>query len=110
MAARFCLLYDDGRWSKTGADNKAEKIGDTEGEALGTKSPIPDKNVPTEAPGKLDPTGMKPLYPEGMIPFGVEQDLMRILAEVQFISAEVSVNINLESGKNGVSCFGLSYS
>ena len=58
VASRFCLLYDDGRWSRTVGENKADKNGDAEGDLAGNKSPVPDKNVPAESQGKLDPTGM----------------------------------------------------
>lgn len=90
MAARFCLLYDDNRWSKKNSGNALEKSGDggvdnSKEETPGVKSPIPG-----ETGSKLDVTGMKLLYPQGMAPFSVEQDLLRTLAEVHFIFAEVS--------------------
>lgn len=90
VAARFCLLYDDNRWSKKNSGNTLEKSGDggvdnSKEETTGVKSPIPG-----ETGSKLDVTGMKLLYPQGMAPFSVEQDLLRTLAEVHFIFAEVS--------------------
>lgn len=87
VAARFCLLYDDNRWSKKTPSSTSEKNGDgnaEKDEPTGIKSP-----VPAESGSKLDVTGMKLLYPEGMTPFTVEQDLLRTLAEVRFIFAEV---------------------
>lgn len=87
VAARFCLLYDDNRWSKKNPSSTSEKNGDgnaEKDEPTGMKSP-----VPAESGSKLDATGMKLLYPEGMTPFTVEQDLLRTLAEVRFIYAEV---------------------
>lgn len=87
VAARFCLLYDDNRWSKRNSGSTSEKSGDgnaEKDEPTGIKSP-----VPAESGSKLDVTGMKLLYPEGMTPFTVEQDLLRTLAEVRFIFAEV---------------------
>ena len=88
VAARFCLLYDDNRWSKKNPSSTSEKNGDgnpEKDELTGIKSPVP----PAESGSKLDATGMKLLYPEGMTPFTVEQDLLRTLAEVRFIYAEV---------------------
>ena len=87
VAARFCLLYDDNRWSKKNSGSTSEKNGDgntEKDEPTGIKSP-----VSAESGSKLDVTGMKLLYPEGMTPFTVEQDLLRTLAEVRFIFAEV---------------------
>ena len=87
VAARFCLLYDDNRWSKKHSSGSSEKNVDgsaEKDEPTGIKSP-----VPAESGGKLDVTGMKLLYPEGMTPFTVEQDLLRTMAEVRFIFAEV---------------------
>lgn len=88
VAARFCLLYDDNRWSKKNPSSTSEKNGEgnaEKDELTGIKSPVP----PAESGSKLDATGMKLLYPEGMTPFTVEQDLLRTLAEVRFIYAEV---------------------
>ena len=87
VAARFCLLYDDNRWSKKNAGSTSEKSGDgvtDKEEPTGVKSPVTG-----ETGSKLDLTGMKLLHPEGMTPFSVEQDLLRTLAEVRFIFAEV---------------------
>lgn len=87
VASRFCLLYDDNRWSKKHSSSTSEKNADgsaEKDEQTGIKSP-----VPAESSSKLDETGMKLLYPEGMTPFSVEQDLLRTLAEVRFIFAEV---------------------
>ena len=87
VAARFCLLYDDNRWSKKNSGSASEKSGDgvaDKEEPAGAKSPVPGENG-----SKLDVTGMKLLYPQGMTPFSVEQDLLRTLAEVRFIFAEV---------------------
>ncbi|CAH3151990.1 unnamed protein product [Porites lobata] len=91
VAARFCLLYDDNRWSKKSSGSTSEKNGDgvvDREESSGTKSPVPG-----ETGNKLDVTGMKLLYPEGMTPFSVEQDLLRTLAEVHFIFAEALVHL-----------------
>ena len=88
VAARFCLLYDDNRWSKKNPSSTSEKNGEgnpEKDELTGIKSPVP----PAESGSKLDATGMKLLCPEGMTPFTVEQDLLRTLAEVRFIYAEV---------------------
>lgn len=87
VASRFCLLYDDNRWSKKHSSSTSEKNADgsaEKDEQIGIKSP-----GPAESSSKLDETGMKLLYPEGMTPFTVEQDLLRTLAEVRFIFAEV---------------------
>lgn len=87
VAARFCLLYDDNRWSKRQSTSTSEKNGEGNTERddpTGSKSPLPG-----EVGGRLDATGMKLLYPEGMTAFTVEQDLLRTLAEVRFIFAEV---------------------
>lgn len=87
VAARFCLLYDDNRWSKKHSSSTSEKNGDgnaEKDEPTGVRSPVPG-----ETGSKLDATGMKLLYPEGLTPFTVEQDLLRTLAEVRFIFAEV---------------------
>ena len=96
VAARFCLLYDDNRWSKKSSGNTSEKNGDgvvDREESSGTKSPVPG-----ETGNKLDVTGMKLLYPEGMTPFSVEQDLLRTLAEVHFIFAEVRLKLTTLEG------------
>ena len=87
VAARFCLLYDDNRWSKKPSGSTSEKNSDgitDKEEPAGVKSPVPG-----ETGSKLDVTGMKLLHPAGMTPFSVEQDLLRTLAEVRFIFAEV---------------------
>ena len=96
VAARFCLLYDDNRWSKKSSGSTSEKNGDgvvDREESSGTKSPVPG-----ETGNKLDVTGMKLLYPEGMTPFSVEQDLLRTLAEVHFIFAEVRMKLTTIDG------------
>ena len=87
VAARFCLLYDDNRWSKKQSGSTSEKNGDGNTERddpTVRKSPLQG-----EVGGRLDSTGMKLLYPKGMTAFTVEQDLLRTLAEVRFIFAEV---------------------
>ncbi|XP_048585353.1 cilia- and flagella-associated protein 46 isoform X2 [Nematostella vectensis] len=94
VAARFCLLYDNGRWSKRGSSGRgARTLPDNSEEGAppnpGTKSPGPPKQ--SGGDGKLDPTGMKLLEPEGISTFRVEQDLMRTLADVHFIYAEALV-------------------
>ena len=91
VAARFCLLYDDNRWSKKHVSTKTDRNGDgdtdKEEQQIGRKSPSDPSDA---AGGKLDEAaGMKLMYPEGMTPFGVEHDLLRTLAEVNFIFAEV---------------------
>ena len=85
VAARFCLLYDDNRLSNTGSasEKSGDGVADKEEPSV-VKSPVPGEND-----SKLDVTGMKLLYPQGMTPFSVEQDLLRTLAEVRFIFAEV---------------------
>lgn len=91
VAARFCLLYDDNRWSKRQSTSTSEKNGEGNTERddpTGSKSPLPG-----EVGGRLDATGMKLLYPEGMTAFTVEQDLLRTLAEVRFIFAEALVQL-----------------
>lgn len=90
VAARFCLLYDDNRWSKKNAGNTSEKLGDggaDREDGVDTRTPV----LPGESGSKLDVTGMKLLYPRGMTAFSVENDLLRTLAEVRFIFAEVCV-------------------
>lgn len=90
VAARFCLLYDDNRWSKKNAGNTSEKLGDggaDREDGVDTRTPV----LLGESGSKLDVTGMKLLYPQGMTAFRVENDLLRTLAEVRFIFAEVCV-------------------
>lgn len=96
VAARFCLLYDNGRWSKRGASGRSNIQSDSDAaedrSVVGiTKSPAPDKRVSGDS-NKLDPTGMKLLHPEGLTPFKKEQDIIRNLGEVHFIYAEVSMD------------------
>ncbi|KAJ7392505.1 Cilia and flagella associated protein 46 [Desmophyllum pertusum] len=69
--------------SEKNGDGNAEKD-----EPTGVKSPVLN-----ETGRKLDSTGMKLLYPEGMTPFTVEHDLLRTLAEVRFIFAEALVQL-----------------
>ena len=90
VAARFCLLYDDNRWSKKNAGNTSERLGDggaDREDGVDTRTPV----LLGESGSKLDVTGMKLLYPQGMTAFRVENDLLRTLAEVRFIFAEVCV-------------------
>ena len=97
MAARFCLLYDDNRWSKKHSSSTSEKNGEGNAERdepTGIKSPVPG-----ETGSRLDATGMKLLCPEGMTSFTVEQDLLRTLAEVRFIFSEVCKLIFVEGGR-----------
>ncbi|KAL9983920.1 hypothetical protein ACROYT_G006166 [Oculina patagonica] len=91
VAARFCLLYDDNRWSKKHSSSTSEKNG--EGNAEKDEPTWAKSPVPGETGSKLDATGMKLLYPEGMTSFTVEQDLLRTLAEVRFIFAEALVQL-----------------
>lgn len=91
VAARFCLLYDDSRWSKKNVRNTSEKPADSamdKEDVTGMKTPLFG-----ESSSKLDVTGMKLLYPQGMTAFSVEQDLLRTLAEVRFIFAEALVHL-----------------
>lgn len=89
MAARFCLLYDNGRWSKRGASGRSipeeEEKEETEDPSAPTVTTTSDKPSTT-----ADPTGMKVPQPPGLIPFKKEQDLLRTLAEIHFIYAEVN--------------------
>ena len=90
VAARFCLLYDDNRWSRKNAGNTSEKHGDG---GADREDGVDSRTTVHlgESGSKLDVTGMKLLYPRGMTAFSVENDLLRTLAEVRFIFAEVCV-------------------
>lgn len=99
VAARFCLLYDNGRWSKRGASGRSipndgdQDEGDNQAQPAGAKEAPQDKRGGTiTEPSKVDPTGMKVLQPQGLTPFKKEQDLLRTLAEVHYIYAEVNSN------------------
>ncbi|XP_074608699.1 cilia- and flagella-associated protein 46-like [Acropora palmata] len=92
VAARFCLLYDDNRWSRKNAGNTSEKHGDGGAD----REDGVDSRTPVhlgESGSKLDVTGMKLLYPRGMTAFSVENDLLRTLAEVRFIFAEALLHL-----------------
>lgn len=89
VAARFCLLYDNGRWSKRGASGRS--IPQEEDKEEGEDSTVPAVNATADKPSSTagDSTGMKVPQPPGMIAFKKEHDLLRTLAEVHFIYAEV---------------------
>ena len=84
-AARFCLLYDDGRWSLK-RDNKIgeDEVGYVEddrttegGSSSGAGSRKPD--IQTK---RISVAGEEAVC-------NVEKDLLRVLAEIHLINAEV---------------------
>ncbi|XP_052099636.1 cilia- and flagella-associated protein 46-like isoform X4 [Mytilus californianus] len=97
VAARFCLLYDDDRWKNVSPikqeSPKPEKMRDTgasvvstvpEGTTSGT-----DLGDKSKADSKL---GTRPSSPERPVPL-YDKDLIRMLAEVQFIQGEAMVHL-----------------
>ena len=69
VACKFCLLYDDGRWSTESGEETPKQ---------------PQGNVSAES------STVQINQLEGMNSFTDEHDLLRILADVHFIFAEVS--------------------
>ncbi|CAC5380788.1 Cilia- and flagella-associated protein 46 [Mytilus coruscus] len=97
VASRFCLLYDDDRWKNVSPikqeSPKPEKMRDTgasvvstvpEGTTSGT-----DLGDKSKADSKL---GTRPSSPERPVPL-YDKDLIRMLAEVQFIQGEAMVHL-----------------
>ncbi|XP_065923991.1 cilia- and flagella-associated protein 46 isoform X6 [Magallana gigas] len=106
VAARFCLLYDDGRWKnvpppKMESPKPAEK----------TKTPAPPAEQSSmSAGGEVAPStvdmsdrksrmvtqqsqpGSRPTSPDRMVPL-YDKDLIRMLAEVAFIQGEATVHL-----------------
>nr|XP_022339451.1 cilia- and flagella-associated protein 46-like isoform X3 [Crassostrea virginica] len=106
VAARFCLLYDDGRWKnvpppKMESPKPAEKA----------KTPAPPTEQSTTAAGsEVAPStvdmsdrksrmmtqqsqpGSRPTSPDRMVPL-YDKDLIRMLAEVAFIQGEATVHL-----------------
>ena len=76
IAAMFCLLYDDNRWS-----NKQNIVIDSPAKSGHS---VPTLSTTVEF-GVLSKEQLK-----GLKPFTMNDDLLRLLAEVNFIYAEVS--------------------
>ena len=79
MAGKFCLLYDDGRWdhSRRGASAKREASAKGESKAaIQSSAPVTDNQ-----------------NNEGRKSNDEDRDMMRLLAEIHFIHAEVRPRI-----------------
>lgn len=87
VAARFCLLYDDERWS---LKREGRLTGDDEGGYVEEDRNIEGRS--SSGAGSLkkgEGQGKRFSYVSDVARSNIEKDLLRLLAEVHFINAEV---------------------
>ncbi|XP_076434592.1 cilia- and flagella-associated protein 46-like isoform X2 [Babylonia areolata] len=87
VAARFCILYDDGRWK-----NVSSKLDTPKGERSRT-----DLKEESEEKKGSSRVGSRPLTPVEGVPL-YDKDLIRMLAEVNFINGEALVHLLRNEG------------
>ncbi|XP_056005172.1 cilia- and flagella-associated protein 46-like isoform X7 [Ostrea edulis] len=106
VAARFCLLYDDGRWKnvpppKMESPKPSEKVKTpappVEQSTTGTGSEATPSGVElSERKSRMmtqqSQPGSRPTSPDRMVPL-YDKDLIRMLAEVAFIQGEATVHL-----------------
>ena len=97
VAARFCLLYDDERWS---LKREAKQTGEDEGGYM-EEDRRDNEGRLSSAGGSLKKGEGQPKrfsYVTEEAKYNLEKDLLRTLAEVHFINAEVrSDDVALQS-------------
>ncbi|KAK7482059.1 hypothetical protein BaRGS_00026751 [Batillaria attramentaria] len=91
VAARFCLLYDDGRWKNAAPKPETPKPERTKTDVEKTKGD--DAEGDKKAGSRL---GSRPMTPQGVSLY--DKDLIRMLAEVNFINGEALVHLLRSEG------------
>ena len=87
VAARFCLLYDDERWS---LKRETKQTGEDEGGCVEEdKNNEGRSSSGTGSSKKSEGQSRRFSYVTEEAKYNMEKDLLRILAEVHFINAEV---------------------
>ena len=97
MAARFCLLYDDGRWSL----KKDRNVGEDEGGPVEEERTTEGRSSSGTASKKGDVQSKRTPEVGEEVKSHVESDLLRVLAEVNLINAEVMFGSEAEASLKG---------
>ena len=96
VAARFCLLYDDGRWKNTVPKlNVSQEKGLDKDVAnkIDESKDLREKSNVSKASKEPTNISSRPVTPEVPPVNLYEKDLMRMMAEVHFINGEVSKSL-----------------